>query len=63
MKIHYLTFALDLGHTKCCPVHSTSCDLSRTKFEVATSNGSVGDTFTRNVTGGRADRRTTDRLW
>ena len=86
------------GHTKFCPVPSTSCDLfsymykvwscyvkrfrrcnykkvqyltfdldqyplhhvtySATKFEVVTSNGLGGDTFTRNVTDGR-----TDRLW
>ena len=35
------------GHTKCCPVPSTSCDLSATKFEIATSNRLGGDTFTR----------------
>ena len=42
-----------------------------TKFEVATSNGLVEDTITRNVTDGRTDGqtdgqthgRTTDRLW
>ena len=119
-KILYLTFDLGVkvtqnGHTKCCPVPSTSCDLfsykvcscyvylfrrryiykkmhyftfgldlgakvtqnvaqyplhhvtySPTKFEVATSNGLGGDTFTRNVTDGRiharTDRRTDDRL-
>ena len=26
-KIHYLIVDLDLGHTKCCPVPSTSWDL------------------------------------
>ena len=31
---------------------------STTKFEVATSNGLGGDTFTRNVTDGRTHRRT-----
>ena len=98
------------GHTKCCPVPSTSCDLfsykvsscyvlplrrrfnykkiqyltfdldlwvkvtrnvaqyplhhvtySPTKFEVATSNGLGGDTFTRNVTDGRTHGRTDGR--
>ena len=33
---------------------------STTKFEVATSKGLVGDTFTRNVTDGRTDRRRTN---
>ena len=33
---------------------------STTKFEVATSNGLGGDTFTRNVTDGRTDRGRTD---
>ena len=33
---------------------------STTKFEVATSNGLGGDTFTRNETDGRMDRRWTD---
>ena len=40
---------------------------SAIKFEVTTSYGLGGDTFTRNVTDGRTDRqtngRTTDRLW
>ena len=31
---------------------------STTKFEVATSNGLGGDTFTRNVTDGQTDRQT-----
>ena len=26
-KIHYLSLTLGQGHTKCCPVLSTSCDL------------------------------------
>ena len=33
-KIQYLTFDLDLGgqgHTTCCPIPSTSCDLSSYK--------------------------------
>ena len=34
---------------------------SPTKFEVATSNGLGGDTFTRNVTDGRTHRRTDGR--
>ena len=33
---------------------------STTKFEVATSNGLGGDTFTRNVTDGRTHERQTD---
>ena len=49
---------LGQGHTKCCPVPSTSCDLSSTKFEVATFNGLGGDTFTRNVTDRRTEGRT-----
>ena len=32
------------------------------KFAVATFNGLGGDAFTRNLTEGRTDRRTTDRL-
>ena len=34
---------------------------STTKFEVATSNGLGGDTFTRNVTDGRTDGQTDGR--
>ena len=45
-----------------CPLHHVT--YSPTKFEVATSNGLGGDTFTRNVTDGRThgqtDRRTDD---
>ena len=44
---------LTLGHTK-CPVPSTSCDLFRCNVKAATSNGLGGNTFTRNVTDGRA---------
>ena len=36
---------------------------SATKFEIATSNGLGGDTFTRNLMIGHIDGRTTDRLW
>ena len=40
---------------------------SAAKFEVASSNGLGGDTYTRNVTDasidGGTDRWTTDRLW
>ena len=38
------------------PLHHMT--YSSTKFEVATSNGLGGDTFTRNVTDGRTHRRT-----
>ena len=37
-------FDLGQGHTKCCPVTSSSCELIR--FEGATSNGLGGDAFT-----------------
>ena len=69
-KIQYLTFDLDLGvkvtrNVAQFPLHHVT--YSPTKFEVATSNGLRGDTFTRNVTDGRThgrtDGRTTDRLW
>ena len=30
-KIHYLTFTLESRDTQCCPVPSTSCDLSTCK--------------------------------
>ena len=44
------------------PLHYVT--YSATKFEVSTSNGLGGDTFTRNVTDarthGRTDRRTDD---
>ena len=77
-KIQYLTFDLDLGvkvtrNVAQYPLHHVT--YSTTKFEVATSYGLGGDTFTRNVTDGRThgrtdrrtdgrtDGRTTDRLW
>ena len=37
----------DLGHTKCCSVPSTSCNLFNYKFEVATSKSLGRDAFTR----------------
>ena len=71
-KIQYLTFDLDLGvkvtrNVAQYPLHHVT--YSPTKFEVATSNGLGGDTFTRNVTDGcthgqtdrRTDRRTDGR--
>ena len=56
-----LIFDLDLGvkvtrNVAQYPLHHVT--YSTTKFEVGTSNGLGGDTFTRNVT----DGRTTDRL-
>ena len=65
-KIQYLTFDLDLGvkvsrNVAQYPLHHVT--YSTTKFEVATSNGLGGDTFTRNVTDGSTHGRTTDRLW
>ena len=58
------TFDLDLGvkvtrNVAQYPLHHVT--YSATKFEVATSNGLRGDTFTRNVTDGRTDRRTDGR--
>ena len=53
MKIHYLTLALKVtGNVAQYPLHHVTC--SPTKFEVATSNGLGGGTFTRNMTDGRA---------
>ena len=56
------TSTLTFGHTKCCPVPPTSCDLFRCNVKVATSKGLGGNTFTRNVADGRAhawtDRQT-----
>ena len=52
-KIHYLTFVLDLGVKITRNVTQYSLHhvtYSPTKFEVATSYGLGGDTFTRNVT-------------
>ena len=40
------------------PLHYVT--YSTTKFEVATSNGLGGDTFTRNVMDGRTDGQTED---
>ena len=46
MKIQYLTFDLDVTQNVAqYPLHHVTC--SATKFEVATSNGLGGDTFTR----------------
>ena len=42
------------------PLHHVT--YSATKFEVATSYPLGGDTFTRNMTDGQTDGRTTDRL-
>ena len=42
--------------------HLHNLTYAATTFEVATSNGLGRDTFTRNVTHGRTDRRTADRL-
>ena len=60
-KIQYLTFDLDLGvkvtrNVAQYPLHHVT--FSPTKFEVATSNGLGGDTFTRNVTDGHTHGRT-----
>ena len=67
-KIHYLTFGLGLGlrlkvtsNVVKYPLHRVT--YAATKFEVAMPNGLGGDTFTRNVTDGQIDGRTTDRLW
>ena len=58
-----MTFDLDFGvkvtrNVAQYPLHHVT--YSPTKFEVATSNGLEGDTFTRNVTDGRTDGRRTD---
>ena len=60
-KIPYLTFDLDLGvkvtrNVAQYPLNHVT--YSPTKFEVATSNGLDGDTFTRNLTDGRTHVRT-----
>ena len=52
-KIHSI-INLDLGSHKMLPSTSTSCDLFRCNVKVAASNGLGGNTFTRNVTDGRA---------
>ena len=59
-----MTFDLDLGvkvtrNVAQYPLHHVT--YSPTKFEVATSNGLGGDTFTRNVTDRRTDGRTDGR--
>ena len=59
-----MTFDLDLGvkvtrNVAQYPLHHVT--YSPTKFEVATSNGLGGDTFTRNVTDGRTHGRTDGR--
>ena len=56
-----MTFDLDHGHKVTqnvaqYPLHHVT--YSATKFEVATSNGLGGDTFTRNVMDGRTDGHT-----
>ena len=60
-KIQHLTFDLDLGvkvtqNVAQYPLHHMT--YSTIKFEVATSYGLGGDTFTRNVTDGRTYART-----
>ena len=59
-----MTFDLDLGvnvtrNVAQYPLHHVT--YSPTKFEVATSNGLGGDTFTRNVTDGRTHGQTDER--
>ena len=59
MKIHFLTFGLDLGvnvtqNIAQYPLQHITC--LGTKFEVATSNGLGIDVFTRNVMDGRTHR-------
>ena len=61
MKIHYLIFDLYLGVKVTRNVAQYPLPYvtySTTKFEVATSYGLGGDTFTRNVTDGRTHGRT-----
>ena len=63
-KIQYLTFDLDLGVKVTRNVAQFSLHHvthSTTKFEVATSKGLGGDTFTRNVTDGRTHGQTDGR--
>ena len=43
-----------IGNVAQYPLHQVT--YAATKFEVATSNGLGGDTFTRNVTDGGTDR-------
>ena len=59
-------FDLDLGvkvtqNVAQYPLHHVT--YSATKFEVATSKGLGGDTFTKNLRDRRTDGRTTDQLW
>ena len=46
-KIHYMTLTLGQGHTKGCPVSSTSCYLCTCEVFVATYNQLKGYAFTR----------------
>ena len=65
MKIHYLTFDLDLGVKVTRNIAQNSLQhvtCLGTKFEVAPSNGLGGNIFTRNVMGGRTHAQT-DRRW
>ena len=59
MKVHFLTFDLDFGNKVTrniaqYPLQHMNC--LGTKFEVAPSNGSGIDVFTRNVMVGRTHR-------
>ena len=59
MKIHFLTFGLDLGvnvvrNIAQYPLQHMTC--LGTKFEFASSNGLGIDVFTRNVMDGRTHR-------
>ena len=55
MHLHENTF-FDLGPRSNENLYHVT--YAATKFEVATSNGLIGDTFTRNMTFGRTYRRT-----
>ena len=55
-SLFYLDFGVNFTRNVAqCPLHHVTL---ATKFEVATSNGFGGDTFTRTVTDGRTDGRT-----
>ena len=56
--MHYLTFDKVTLNVAQYPLHHVT--YSPTKFEVATSNGLGGVTFTRNVTDGQTDRQRND---
>ena len=59
-----LIFDLDLGvkvTQNVAQYHLHHVTYSATKFEIATSNGFGGDTFTKNVTDGLTDRGTDGR--